>query len=261
MDGQKEKIIDFFNQDATERDQKFFSDPILAYEQNARQEAILSLINSHYMIGLDAGCGNGRDFNMLLQHTRNVVGIDFSNKMVSTARIKVDKSPDRRRIDLTIGDVGRLPFRDSLVDLIVCLEVLEHMPGWLQALDEFSRALRPEGELIISTPNKLSIYGLTRYLGRRLFGSGHPYDKWKSYFQLRTALEHAGFTVIGVRGACYLPGDFSYYQPFKQVIIFCLKLIKFLESSFLSNLYPFSLLGYMIIVRSKKEKRPQDDTG
>jgi len=60
------------------------------------------------------------------------------------------------------------------------------------------------------------MYGLRRYPGRLLLDSKHPYDKWKSDSALRDALASAGFVITGTRGSCYLPGDISYYQPFKM---------------------------------------------
>ena len=246
------KIKDFFDRDARSRDEEFSSNRILGYEQDARQEAILSLIKNTYALGLDGGCGNGRDFNMLLQHTRTVIGIDSSQGMVAEARIKADKSLNGQRIHLAMADVTRLPFQNSSFDFVVCSEVLEHVPNWRKALLEFHRILKPSGTFIISTPNKYSMYGLTRYPGRLVVGSKHPYDNWKSYFQLRNALKSYGFEVNQAKGACYLPGDIGYYQPFKRVIASCLGVIKFLERTFLSHYLPFKLAGYMIVIRSRK---------
>ena len=79
MNSKNKRIKDFFDGEALVRDQNFFSDPILVYEQRARQEAILSLISGCHALGLDAGYGTGRDFDILLQHVRSVVAIDFSH--------------------------------------------------------------------------------------------------------------------------------------------------------------------------------------
>lgn len=247
------KVKHFFDHDAGVRDREFQQNPILGYEQMMRQRTISSLIHDDYSVVLDAGCGNGRDFSILLQYAHRLVGIDFSQGMVREAKTKLDNVANKEQISLVVGDVSRLPVSDASFDLVVCSEVLEHVPNWLEALGEFNRVLKPNGELIISTPNKLSMYGLTRYLGRLLLGSKHPYDKWKSYFELRNALKSYGFEVNQAKGACYLPGDIGYYQPFKQVIASCLGIIRFLERTFLSRLLPFKLLGYIIVIKSIKE--------
>jgi SAM-dependent methyltransferase len=133
----------------------------------------------------------------------------------------------------------------------VCSEVLEHVPNWRKAITEFYKALKPGGSIVISTPNKLSMYGLTRYPGRLFFGSKHPYDRWKSYFELGRALVSSNFQLSSSLEACYLPGDLSYYNPFKRVIIRLLNLIRSVEGK-VSHKWPLNLLGFMIVVRGIK---------
>jgi hypothetical protein len=48
-------------------------------------------------------------------------------------------------------DAERLSFRDESLDFILCNDVLEHIPRPRIAVNEFARALRPGGELILST--------------------------------------------------------------------------------------------------------------
>lgn len=246
-----QNIRGFFDECSLIRDEEFSSDPILGHEDNTRRNAISSLIADDYPIILDAGCGNGRDFGLLLSHTNRIVGIDFSLEMVKGAKSKIDRLTNERKAAVLTGDVTRLPFRDNSFDLITCSEVLEHVPNWLQAVVEFQRVLKPGGDLIISTPNKYSIYGLTRYTARLFIKSKHPYDDWKTYFELRDALVSRGFDVAAARGSCYLPGDISYYQPFKKVITHFLGFARFLERT-LSCIRPFSLLGYHILVKARK---------
>lgn len=252
----RERIRDFFDKNSKVRDKEFKSDPILAYEQEARQSAIRSLLNDHYSLVLDAGCGNGRDFKMYLSHADKVIGVDFSTGMVREAKRKKENL-NGKQVEVLVGDVTQLPFKSNTFDLIVCSEVLEHVPNWERAIAEFYRLLKPDGELIISTPNKLSIYGLTRYLGRFLFGSRHPYDRWKTYFEHRKVLRSARFKVVDVKGACYLPGDMSYYQPFRKIISLFLKWFSSLEKILSCSSF-FNILGYMILVKGKRLKEERE---
>ena len=242
----------YFDRDSITREQRFQEDTILRYEQLVRQEAISSLINNKYQLALDVGCGNGRDFGMLLRCADKLIGIDFSQGMIKETKYTANRLQSESKTTLIMGDVTNLPFRANSVGFILCSEVLEHVPDWSRAPLEFYRVLNGNGELIVTTPNKISMYGITRYAGRLLFGSKHPYDVWKSYFEIRDALKTAGFEIIGVKGACYLPGDISYYQPFKKMVVFSLKLFKLLETTFLSSLSPFKLLGYMVVIKARK---------
>jgi len=46
-----------------------------------------------------------------------------------------------------------LPIETGCADYILCQEGIEHLPNQLFALQEFSRILKPEGRLILTTPN------------------------------------------------------------------------------------------------------------
>lgn len=242
-------VRDYYSQPRFVDEPEFSPDPVVCHEQKCRQEAIVSLIDD-CALALDAGCGNGRYFNMLLGHTSHVIGVDFSPDMLRLARSKADNLANGK-VDVLLSDLTQLPFRDSLFDLVVCIEVLEHVPNWQRAILEFHRLLKAGGNLIISTPNRFSMYGLTRYASRLFIKSENPYDQWKTYFELRDVLTATGFAITGVRGVSYLPGDISYYQPFKWVITHLLGIARFLHKT-LSVRWPFHSLGYSIVVRGKK---------
>jgi len=50
------------------------------------------------------------------------------------------------------GDALRLPFRDAVVDAVVCSEALEHLPDPVGALTEIARVLRPGGRAVLGYP-------------------------------------------------------------------------------------------------------------
>jgi SAM-dependent methyltransferase len=58
---------------------------------------------------------------------------------------------DTSKIDL-ICDIVSIPESDASFDVILCSEVLEHLPDPQKALDEFSRLLKPNGKLILTAP-------------------------------------------------------------------------------------------------------------
>ena len=51
-----------------------------------------------------------------------------------------------------ISDIGAIPEPDGSFDAVLCTEVFEHIPDPLLAIGEFSRLLRPGGQLIITAP-------------------------------------------------------------------------------------------------------------
>jgi SAM-dependent methyltransferase len=51
-----------------------------------------------------------------------------------------------------ISDILSIPIADESFDVIVCTEVLEHVPEPIQAVKEFCRILKPGGELLLTAP-------------------------------------------------------------------------------------------------------------
>lgn len=108
---------------------------------------------------LDAGCGVGYGCAILAAGgARRVVGIDRSPEAVLNARERAGDVAE-----FVLGDLGELPFEDDAFDLVTCFEAIEHIVDPERALDELRRVLRPEGVLLISSPN------------RELFTPGNPF--------------------------------------------------------------------------------------
>lgn len=58
---------------------------------------------------------------------------------------------DTSKIDI-VGDIVDIPENDESFDIILCTEVLEHLPYPIKALEEFSRLLKKDGILILTAP-------------------------------------------------------------------------------------------------------------
>lgn len=98
---------------------------------------------------LDAGCGVAYGSQLLFDaDAATVTGVDLAGDIVQAARARV--SPE---ITLEQADLRALPFADGVFDLIVCFEVIEHVPDPAPVVAELARCLAPDGVLAISTPN------------------------------------------------------------------------------------------------------------
>jgi ubiquinone/menaquinone biosynthesis C-methylase UbiE len=58
---------------------------------------------------------------------------------------------DTTKIDL-VSDITEIPVADQSFDVVLCTEVLEHIPDPLAAIREFSRVLKPGGVLVLTAP-------------------------------------------------------------------------------------------------------------
>ena len=103
---------------------------------------------------LDVGCGTGFNMEYLQANGyRDVVGLDVSTEALFYCRSR-DLSP------LVCGDGASLPLRDASFDLILALDMLEHLAGDVLALQEFARLLAPGGSLLLFVPALPLLWGL-----------------------------------------------------------------------------------------------------
>lgn len=99
---------------------------------------------------LDAGAGELRN-RPLCAHL-NYVSQDFCQFEGSGSAKGLQVSTwDISKIDL-VCDIVDIPEPEASFDVILCSEVFEHLPDALEALDEFSRLLKPNGMLILTAP-------------------------------------------------------------------------------------------------------------
>jgi GT2 family glycosyltransferase/SAM-dependent methyltransferase/glycosyltransferase involved in cell wall biosynthesis len=98
---------------------------------------------------LDAASGEGYGTAILVSTGADVVGIEIDPDTVAAARLRYPG------LDFREGDVASLPLPDREFDYVTSFETLEHIPNPQASLDEFRRVLKPNGVLIISTPDKV----------------------------------------------------------------------------------------------------------
>ena len=99
---------------------------------------------------LDIACGEGYGSFMLSQIARSVVGVDIDSKTVADASTKYCAE----NLSYKNGSCIELPLSDRSVDLVVSFETLEHIAEHDQFMLEIKRVLRPEGILIMSSPER-----------------------------------------------------------------------------------------------------------
>ena len=100
---------------------------------------------------LDAACGEGYGSALLARSAASVESVDISEQAIDHAR---QRYGDLDGVRFQVADCTALPFEDNEFDRVVSFETLEHLAAHDQLLTEFRRVLKPEGFLILSSPDK-----------------------------------------------------------------------------------------------------------
>ncbi len=98
----------------------------------------------HKLKILDVGCGSATAFSSL-KSFGSLYGVDKSDIAVKFCR-KLDY------VEVKKADATKLPYLKSTFDLVVALDLLEHVENDIQALKEFNRVLKNYGYLMITVP-------------------------------------------------------------------------------------------------------------
>lgn len=100
---------------------------------------------------LDIACGEGYGSALLSARARSVVGVDISDAAVAHAR---QAYAGKTNLRYEVGSATAIPMATSSIDVAVSFETVEHLAQQEEMLAELRRVLKPEGLLIISSPNK-----------------------------------------------------------------------------------------------------------
>jgi ubiquinone biosynthesis O-methyltransferase len=101
---------------------------------------------------LDLGCGGGFMAVALAGRGAKVTGIDPSEGAIAAARRYAEEN--KLEIEYRVSGGESLPFADGVFDVVVCVDVLEHVEDLRRVLSEVARVLRPNGIFLFDTINR-----------------------------------------------------------------------------------------------------------
>ena len=119
-------------------------------------------------VALDIGCGEGFFLPSLAGEFELTLGLDINEKVVDeeaydpsvlgkhvldlTRGLVVTECGAEASVSILAGDALALPLSDNTVDVVFCLDAIEHMPDPRRLLGEVYRVLKPEGRFIATMP-------------------------------------------------------------------------------------------------------------
>ncbi|MBI4854370.1 MAG: class I SAM-dependent methyltransferase [Acidobacteria bacterium] len=113
-----------------------------------RQKLIKQLLNKHLKKGslvLDLGCGTGFMCETLIEQGYKVIGLDKRPEGIKLAQ---EKFPQAVFLQ---ADATNIPLEENTIDLVLLLDVLEHVDD-KALLQEIFRVLKPNGLALITVP-------------------------------------------------------------------------------------------------------------
>lgn len=231
---------------------------------NKRLTFIQNHLDIHGKKILDCGCGTGLYLQALLNCGADAYGIEFNNEKVIQFKQKCPGIADR----VNNGNIEAMEFADATFDYALVNEVLEHVSNEAKALREIHRVLKPDGSLIIFSPNRLypfELHSVSLKNSNRIIPIYIPFIPYiplelgqlffnysaRNYwpYKLRQLVRNCGFVI---RGTDYIWQTFENISGVQPKVVTFLK--PFLRSSFsfLEHIPIIKMLGVSQVIIAQK---------
>lgn len=175
----------------------------------ARTDYVKSFVNLKGKSVLDVGCGGGVLSEAMAENGAKVTAIDLAEDSLEVAKLHLydnDYKIDYQKI--SIEDFAE--HHEASFDVIVCMEMLEHVPSPQSIVNACAKALKPGGWMFLSTLNRtpkarmLGIY-IAEYVMGLVPKGTHHYDQFIKPSELVKMLETAQLKVMDICGMQYNP--------------------------------------------------------
>jgi 2-polyprenyl-6-hydroxyphenyl methylase / 3-demethylubiquinone-9 3-methyltransferase len=165
---------------------------------------------------LDVGCGGGLLCEPLARMGAKVVGVDASPGNIEAARLHA--TTQSVEVDYRLGEAGAVLSPNERFDVVLALEVVEHVSDVTAFLQTVANRLAPGGLLFVSTIDRtlksffFAIVG-AEYVLRVLPRGTHHWKQFVRPTELAAAIEGSDLRRVDLRG--------MQYNPFKHTARWC----------------------------------------
>lgn len=152
---------------------------------------------------LDVGCGGGYTCEFLARRGARVWGIDQAAACIQAAHNHAQA--ENLAIAYHTAVAEQLPFAAAQFDVVVCVDVLEHVADPAQAIAEISRVLKPGGYFCFDTINRtwqsrLVMIWLLEDLLREIPRGIHDWRKFLTPTEVQGTMAAVGLEAIALHG-------------------------------------------------------------
>ena len=149
---------------------------------------------------LDIGCSTGQLLHFM-NHQAEIegIGVDISIEALKTARLNSSK-----KFDFVLCSIEKgLPFEDNSIDVITCMDVIEHLENPSFVLSEMCRVLKPGGRFLFHLPTSDIFLSLDwcfqkftpEAFNKNMQAVGHFLEVMKSSKQMKEIIVKSGLSV------------------------------------------------------------------
>jgi len=146
---------------------------------------------------LDMACGEGYGSEMMGRAASHVYGVDIDKLSVEHA---TERYAGASNLSFAEGSCESIPLGDKTVDIVVSFETIEHTSEHDLFIREIKRVLKPEGFVIISSPEKAA-YAVANEKGNCYHVKELTHDEFSQLLK-------ANFSKVATLGQQILRGSF-----------------------------------------------------
>ncbi len=110
------------------------------------------MANAQNKVVLDIGGGTGQTFVNFFQHPDKLTYflVDPNLRLLHDQFIRIYPQLLSLKMGHILSFGERLPFKDSIADIVLCFAAIDHMVDYKQFLNEAKRTLKPNGQILIT---------------------------------------------------------------------------------------------------------------
>lgn len=156
-------------------------------------------------VALDVGCGAGLLCEPLARMGAAVTGVDAAPENIVSAKAHAAQSG--LNIDYRAGELAEMGL--GQFDVVTSMEVIEHVADPAAFIAALTAQLKPDGVLILSTPNRTTasrvlLVEAAERLGQVPRGT-HDWHRFLTPNELTALLADAGLEVVEMQGIAFSP--------------------------------------------------------
>jgi ubiquinone/menaquinone biosynthesis C-methylase UbiE len=215
---EERQTVAFYEMDSRVYDSSRFQDR-KGLQINTVQQAIVNELCGDVKSKkvLELAVGTGRFTKTMISRGAELIGVDSSISMLKITRQKSSKAVSAEKPCFIRADATKLPFRENVFDYVVCINALNHMPKYTDAISESSRVLKSPGSFVFNFPRVASILlPIALLVNVRSKSIVRPvFSRWYTLKQVCITLFRNSLNIVAIEG--HIPIGFAQFVIDKLV--------------------------------------------